>query len=303
MQLFNYRFDSTLFTIGVFDGVHLGHQYLINKLKEKAKQEKLFSGIITFDPPPYIVTDPTSNELQLTDTATKITMLKEFDVDLIVVIAFSNRFRLIEARDFITFLKSNLNMAGILVGNDFIFGRNGEGNVSLLKSLGEQMSFRVYDVEPLTLTKGKISSTCIRRALEQGDIEEVEKYLGRKYSVHGKVVHGDKRGRALGFPTANLFIDGKFAVPCSGVYMTRTTVDLNTYLSATNIGYHPTFKTNKRTIENYLIDYKGNLYGKTIELTFVRKLRDEIEFTSSDQLIKQMKNDLERIKYLNSMKI
>jgi riboflavin kinase/FMN adenylyltransferase len=117
------------------------------------------------------------------------------------------------------------------------------------------------------------------------------------------VVHGDKRGRTLGFPTANLSMDSKIAVPRSGVYMTYSTVDEITYLSATNIGYHPTFKKTTRTIENYLIGYKGNLYGKTIELTFVHRLRDEIKFASSDQLIHQMNNDLEKIKYLDSLKI
>jgi riboflavin kinase/FMN adenylyltransferase len=195
-------------------------------------------------------------------------------------------------------LKKYLRMRGIMVGPDFALGRGGEGNINLLRTLGDEMKFSVEVIPPYTINGEIVSSTLIRQALTQGDMKRVEELMGHHFYLTGKVVTSDKRGRVLGFPTANLDIKPQQALPDNGIYATITRVDGKQFLSATNIGTRPTFGEGKRMLETHLLDYKGNLYGKEIRLEFVRKLRDEKRFVSSEELKTQIEEDVRTVKAL-----
>jgi riboflavin kinase/FMN adenylyltransferase len=183
-------------------------------------------------------------------------------------------------------------MRGIMVGPDFTLGRGGEGNINLLRTLGDEMKFTVEVIPPYMIDGEVVSSTLIRQALIQGDMRRVEKLMGRHFYLAGKVITSDKRGRVLGFPTANLDTKPQQALPGNGIYATITQVDGKQFSSATNIGTRPTFGKGKRMVETHLLNYKGNLYGKEIRVEFVQKLRDEKRFASSEELKVQIEKDI-----------
>jgi riboflavin kinase/FMN adenylyltransferase len=189
-------------------------------------------------------------------------------------------------------LKKHLKMRGIMVGPDFTLGRGGEGNINLLRTLGDEMKFTVEVIPPYMIDGEVVSSTLIRQALIQGDMRRVEKLMGRHFYLAGKVITSDKRGRVLGFPTANLDTKPQQALPGNGIYATITQVDGKQFSSATNIGTRPTFGKGKRMVETHLLNYKGNLYGKEIRVEFVQKLRDEKRFASSEELKVQIEKDI-----------
>jgi len=178
------------------------------------------------------------------------------------------------------------------VGPDFTLGRGGEGNINLLRTLGDEMKFTVEVIPPYMIDGEVVSSTLIRQALIQGDMRRVEKLMGRHFYLAGKVITSDKRGRVLGFPTANLDTKPQQALPGNGIYATITQVDGKQFSSATNIGTRPTFGKGKRMVETHLLNYKGNLYGKEIRVEFVQKLRDEKRFASSEELKVQIEKDI-----------
>jgi riboflavin kinase/FMN adenylyltransferase len=189
-------------------------------------------------------------------------------------------------------------MRGIIVGPDFALGRGGEGSINLLRTLGNEMEFSVEVIPPYTINGELVSSTLIRQALIQGDMKRVEKLMGHHFYLRGKVVTSDKRGRALGFPTANLDIKPQQALPNNGIYATITNVDGKQFPSATNIGTRPTFGEGQKMVETHLLDYKGNLYGKEIRVEFVQKLRDEKRFASSQELKTQIEKDVREVESL-----
>jgi len=189
-------------------------------------------------------------------------------------------------------LNKHLKMRGIMVGPDFTLGRGGEGNINLLRTLGDEMKFTVEVIPPYMIDGEVVSSTLIRQALIQGDMRRVEKLMGRHFYLAGKVITSDKRGRVLGFPTANLDTKPQQALPGNGIYATITQVDGKQFSSATNIGTRPTFGKGKRMVETHLLNYKGNLYGKEIRVEFVQKLRDEKRFASSEELKVQIEKDI-----------
>jgi riboflavin kinase/FMN adenylyltransferase len=195
-------------------------------------------------------------------------------------------------------LKKYLKMQGIMVGPDFALGRGGEGNISLLRTLGDEMKFTVEVIPPYTINGQVVSSTLIRQALIQGDMKRVKKLMGRHFYLRGKVITSDKRGRLLGFPTANLDIQPQQALPDNGIYATITQVDGKQFPSATNIGSRPTFGEGKRMVETHLLNYEGNLYGKEIRLEFAQKLRDEQRFPSSEELKTQIEKDVRKVEAL-----
>jgi riboflavin kinase/FMN adenylyltransferase len=192
-------------------------------------------------------------------------------------------------------LRKHLKMQGIMVGPDFVLGRGGEGDISLLRTLGVEMEFTVHVVAPFTVDGEVVSSTLIRQSLARGDMRKVEKLMGRRFYLQGKVITSDRRGRVLGFPTANLDIKPQQALPDNGIYATITQVDGERFSSATNVGTRPTFGEGERMVETYLLDYNGDLYGKKITIEFVRKVRDERRFPSAEQLIVQMRKDVQEV--------
>jgi riboflavin kinase/FMN adenylyltransferase len=192
-------------------------------------------------------------------------------------------------------IKKQLKMRSIIVGPDFALGRGREGNINLLRALGREMQFSVEVIPPYTINGEVVSSTLIRQALVQGDMRRVEKLMGRYFHLRSKVIISDKRGRVLGFPTANLDIEPQQALPGNGIYATIAQIDGKQFPSATNIGIRPTFGKGEKTVETHLLNYKGDLYGKEIRVEFVQKLRDEQRFPSSEELKAQIEKDVREV--------
>jgi riboflavin kinase / FMN adenylyltransferase len=289
---------ETLLTIGVFDGVHAGHRYLLARLKQRATEIGLLSGVVTFNPHPQSVLHPDRQLPWLTSLEDRIKALRDLGVDTVAVLTFNHEVAMLGARDFLSLLKKYIKMRGIVVGPDFTLGRAGEGNINLLNALGDEMKFTVEVIPPHTIDGEIVSSTLIRQALIHGDMRRVEKLMGRHFYLAGKVVTSDKRGRALGFPTANLEIRRQQALPEYGVYATITQVDGKRFLSATNIGTRPTFGEGKKLVETHLLNYQGSLYDKNIRVEFVQKLRDEKCFASPEELKTQIKKDIRKVEAL-----
>ena len=289
---------QTLLTIGVFDGVHAGHRYLLKGLQQQAAERNLLSGVVTFNPHPQSVLHPHDQLPWLSNLEDRVTTLQQLGLDIVAVLRFTLKVAQLGARDFISLLKKYLKMQGIMVGPDFALGRGGEGNITLLRTLGDEMKFTVEVVPPYTINGQVVSSTLIRQALIQGDMKRVKKLMGRHFYLRGKVITSDKRGRLLGFPTANLDIQPQQALPDNGIYATITQVDGKQFPSATNIGSRPTFGEGKRMVETHLLNYEGNLYGKEIRLEFAQKLRDEQRFPSSEELKTQIEKDVRKVEAL-----
>jgi riboflavin kinase/FMN adenylyltransferase len=289
---------ETLLTIGVFDGVHSGHRHLLRRLRERAGEENLLSAVVTFTPHPQSVLYPHEQLPWLSGLDDRVKAIQELGVDIVSVVTFTPELARLSAKEFISLVKKQLRMRGIMVGPDFALGRGREGSVELLRLLGREMGFSVEVVPAYRINGEVVSSTLIRQALAEGDMGKVKRLMGRYFCLGGKVVTSDKRGRVLGFPTANLDINPQQALPGNGVYGTITQVDGRQFSSATNIGVRPTFGGTRKTVETHLLDYRGDLYDKEIMVEFVQKLRDERHFSSPEELQAQIKRDIEQAKVI-----
>jgi riboflavin kinase/FMN adenylyltransferase len=283
---------DTLLTIGVFDGVHLGHQRLISELLKRAEQRHLLAGVVTFRQHPEDILAPGKSLPFLTDIKTRITLLQDEGIRFIVPLSFTKRLAGLAARQFIALLQKRLRMRGLVIGPDFALGRQREGNIEALRKLGKEMGFSLTIVPPLEINGEIVSSTAIRKAMADGDMKKVRELTGRYFSLHGKVVTGAGRGESLGFPTANLDVNSGQALPPDGVYAGLAHANGKTYRSMTNIGYDPTFGDNERTVEAYLVDYSGDLYGHELSVDFIARLRDEKKFKNAEELRKQVAEDI-----------
>ena len=292
---------DTLLTIGVFDGVHLGHKYLISQLKEHARQQNLLAVVVTFRRHPQEVLSPQTKLPFLTDLDERTNLLKNEGVDTIITLPFTREFAQLSAREFVSLLKKYLRMRGIVIGPDFALGRNREGNANTLRTLGQDMNFSVTVVPPVVINDEVASSTAIRKALADGDMKKVHQLIGRSFSLHGHVITGAGRGVELGFRTTNLDIDPEQALPADGVYATWAYVDDRAYQSMTNIGKCPTFGYNERTVEVYILNYDSDLYGRELKIDIIERLRDEKQFDNVEELKKQITEDVNQgIAILNS---
>ncbi|MFC2059352.1 bifunctional riboflavin kinase/FAD synthetase [Chloroflexota bacterium] len=283
---------GTLLTIGVFDGVHLGHKHLINTLTQKAAERNLISGVVTFRQHPRLLLSPHSKPAQLISFEERATLLKSLGVKIVVPLTFTAELAKLNAREFVMLLKQHLQMQGLVIGPDFALGHGREGDATTLKSLGQELDFTVEAVLPLVLEGSLVSSTAIRETLAQGDISETTKLLGRHFSLSGPVVGGRERGQSLGFPTANIGLNSHLALPNDGVYATRAHFGDRVYPSVTNIGTRPTFSESERTIEVHLLDFTGNVYGQQITIELVERLRPEMKFAGKEELIAQINKDI-----------
>jgi len=285
---------ETLLTIGVFDGVHVGHQALLTRLRDEARRRNLLSGVLTFSCHPQRVLHPESKLLWLSDLDTRVRLIKELGIDFVVPFSFTREIAKLTAREFVQLLKEQLKMRGLIVGPDFALGKNREGDTNYLRKLEEEMGFTVEDVSPV-ISKGEvISSSAIRNALVKGDVSKVERFFGRPYSIRGPVVTGDGRGRTLGFPTANIDVSPEQALPANGVYVTLTCIDNKSLPSVTNIGIRPTFGEGKRMVETFIMDYNRELGGQMLTIDLVEKLRDEKRFDDVEGLKAQMEEDVKQ---------
>ncbi len=290
--------QETIFTIGVFDGVHLGHQSLLTYLKKKAQQNNWLSGVITFISHPETVLG-SQNQLPWLDSLdNRIELIKNLGIDIVIALNFTTELRQLSAREFVQLLKEHLKLRGLIIGPDFALGKNRQGTVEQLRLFGKQMGFNVEVVPPLVINGEVVSSSLIRQVLSQGDMKRAAKLLGRPFRIRGLVVPGDQRGRTLGFPTANLEIKPDQASPGDGVYVTVAYTDSEPLPSVTNIGVRPTFGDGKRMVETYIINHKSELSGKALSVAFIDKLRNEKRFISVDELKTQIAKDVEQAKLI-----
>jgi riboflavin kinase/FMN adenylyltransferase len=286
---------ETILTIGVFDGVHAGHRYLLNKIQQRAAEKNLLSGVVTFSPHPQSVLHPRKQLPWLSNLEDRVQAIQGLGIDIVAVLTFTPKLARLSAQDFVALVKKQLKMRSIIVGPDFALGRGREGNINLLRALGRKMQFSVEVIPPYTINGEVVSSTLIRQALVQGDMRRVARLMRHYFHLRGKVITSDKRGRVLGFPTANLDIKPQQALPGNGIYATIAQVDGKQLPSATNIGIRPTFGEGERMVETHLLNYQGNLYGKEIRVEFVQKLRDEQRFPSSEELKAQIEKDVREV--------
>jgi riboflavin kinase/FMN adenylyltransferase len=285
---------DTLLTIGVFDGVHLGHQRLISELLKQAARRHLLAGVVTFRQHPEDILSPGNKLPFLTDIKTRIKLLQDEGVDFIVPLSFTKRLARLGARQFIALLQKHLKMRGLVIGPDFALGKEREGDINTLRKLGKEMGFSLTIVPPLEINGEIVSSTAIRKAMADGDMKKVHELTGRYFSLYGRVVTGTGRGESLGFPTANLEINSGQALPPDGVYAGLAHTNGKIYQSMTNIGKNPTFGNTQRSIETFLIDYSGDLYGRELSVEFVARLRDEKKFKNAAELKEQLAEDIRR---------
>lgn len=285
---------DTVLTIGVFDGVHIGHQRLMEYVKRQALGEDRLPGVITFRSHPQHVMSPRIPLYRLIPLDERIRLIREMGIELVVPLSFNLEVVQVPARDFVGLLQKHLRMRGLVIGPDFALGRGREGDAIALRQMGKEMGFWVEVFPPQMVDGEVVSSTVIRQALSSGDVGKVTRLLGRPFLLHGRIVHGDERGKQLGFPTANLTFSRGQALPEDGVYVTKAYLGGQPYPSVTNIGKRPTFGENKRTVEVYLIGFSGEIYGEDLRIELVERLRDEKRFSSAEELKAQIGQDVER---------
>jgi riboflavin kinase/FMN adenylyltransferase len=283
-------------TIGVFDGVHLGHQHLIQQTTSEAHRRGYQSAVVTFITHPRDVLHRESGIQYITNLEERQCLLKRQGVDYVVPITFSLELSRYSARKFVSLLCDLLHMKGMVVGPDFALGHGRQGTVTVLREMGEEMGFFIEAVDFVLQSDSTISSTAIRRALADGNVDEANTLLGRPFRLTGTVERGYGRGQQLGVPTANIGIPANILIPGDGVYATWSWLNGNWYPSATSIGIRPTFGECSRTVETYMIDFKGEIYGWPLRLEFVRRLRDELSFPSVKDLVAQMHRDVDEVR-------
>ncbi|MBM3942018.1 MAG: bifunctional riboflavin kinase/FAD synthetase [SAR202 cluster bacterium] len=281
----------TVLTIGVFDGVHRGHRHLLQKLAEKARPDCI-PGVVTFTNHPITVLRPDYQLNYITPLEDKVRLLREQGMELVVALDFTPELAGMSARDFTGALVEHLRLSGLVVGPDFALGRGREGDAACLTKLGAEMGFWVETVPPMLLDGQSVRSRRVREAVRQGDVALAAGLLGRWFSLRGQVVSGDRRGRELGFPTANLAIPSQMLLPADGIYATWATVDGLRHPAATSIGVRPTFGPSRRLVEVYILDFNANIYGREVAVEFVSKLRDQATFSSAAALVEQINGDV-----------
>ena len=283
-----------LLAIGIFDGVHLGHKHLLLKLVEQARQRKILSGVLTFRQHPQDILSSQTKLQFLINITERTNLLRNEGVDTVFPLTFNAELAQLSARQFINLLKKYLKMQGLVIGPDFTLGRNREGNISRLRILGKDMGFTVTVVPPVMINGEVVSSTAIRKALAIGDMEKVLNMQGRSFSLSGQVSSGTRRGSELGFPTANIGVGPEQTLPADGVYATWAHINGKAHQSVTNIGKNPTFGSNQRTVEVYILDQHSNLYGQELKVDIMAHLRNEKKFNTADELKKQIAEDVEQ---------
>jgi riboflavin kinase / FMN adenylyltransferase len=300
--------EGTVVTIGAYDGVHLGHRSVIRLVRQRAAERGLRSAVVTFDRHPAAVVRPESAPRLLTDLEQKLELLADTGIDYCLVITFDEARSQESAEDFVReVLVDCLNAADVVVGEDFHFGHRRAGNVPLLRRLGGELGFEVDGIELVGAESGPgggqapVSSTRIRRALVEGDLALANQLLGRDYEVRGVVALGDKRGRELGFPTANVSVPGDILLPADGIYAGWfERPDGSVHASAISLGRRPTFyvEAHVSLLEAHLLDFDGDLYGEHAKVRFVARLRDEVRFDSAEALVEQIGRDVDRAREL-----
>jgi riboflavin kinase/FMN adenylyltransferase len=285
----------TVLTLGVFDGLHLGHQLIMRTVVERARALGAVPTAITFDPHPRAVLHPESAPPLLQTFDQKIEAFGVLGLEQTIVIRFNREFAQVRAEDFLReVVRDRLQAREVYLGRGFAFGHNREGNIELLRKVSSQLGFRAEEVREVRLRGQRISSSRIRGLLALGQVNLARRMLGRPYGVEGRVVRGRERGRTLGFPTANLRPQNR-VIPRHGVYVTATLIEGQWRRSVTNVGTRPTFETaTEPSVETYVMNWSGDLYGDVVRVRFLHRLRDESKFASVDDLKRRIEHDLMR---------
>lgn len=294
LQSFNQR---SVVTIGSFDGVHLGHQAILNQVKAVAAELGLPSVVMTFEPQPQEFFSGERAPARLMRLREKVDALFEFGVDQVLCLQFNRELRNLTAAEFVrSVLVDGLGTRHLIVGDDFRFGCDRSGDFKMLSEMGETYDFAVQDTETLEVDGQRVSSTLVRQILERGNFERASQLLGKPFTITGRVVYGQQLGRELGFPTANVQLN-RYSAPLSGVYAVLVNIDGAVYQGAANVGLRPTVgDLLKPILEVHLLDFEADLYGRRIEVEFVTKIRDEEKFTSLDKLIESIQRDVKQIR-------
>ena len=294
LQSFNQR---SVVTIGSFDGVHLGHQAILNQVKAVAAELGLPSVVMTFEPQPQEFFSGERAPARLMRLREKVDALFGFGVDQVLCLQFNRELRNLTAAEFVrSVLVDGLGTRHLIVGDDFRFGCDRSGDFKMLAEMGETYDFAVQDTETLEVDGQRVCSTLVRQILEQGNFERASQLLGKPFTITGRVVYGQQLGRELGFPTANVQLN-RYSAPLSGVYAVLVNIDGAVYRGAANVGLRPTVgDLLKPILEVHLLDFEADLYGRRIEVKFVTKIRDEEKFTSLDKLIESIQRDVKQIR-------
>ena len=288
---------QAIVTSGTFDGVHIGHQKILSRLMESARQSGGQSVVVTYWPHPRLVLAPShQHELRLLSTIDeRIAELSKFDLDYLLIIPFTKEFASLSPEAYVQqILLSTLHTKKLVIGYDHHFGRNREGNFDFLQANATRFGFSIEEIPRQDIDDVGVSSTKIRQALEEGDVNQARRFLGRPYSLTGPVVEGKKLGRTIGYPTANLRVEEPFKlIPATGVFAVRVKVEDSVFGAMLNIGYRPTVGGTSLAIEAHLFDFSGDLYGKQVQVDFVERLRDEQKFSGLEELKAQLAKDKE----------
>lgn len=292
--------EPTVISLGKFDGIHRGHELLLEQLLKK-KQEGYATVIFTFDTPPKKALDSEDAKV-LTTNEEKMHMFDSFGIDYLIECPFTPEVMNMEPETFIEMLVKNLSVKCIVAGEDFCFGRNRRGNYRMLQDFAEKFSYEAIILSKMKEEERDISSTFVREEVMAGRIEMANKLLGYPYFVSGEVKHGNRIGRTIGFPTINLIPPENKLLPAYGVYITKVTIDGIVYSGVTNVGCKPTIEgKNPVGIETYILDFVGDVYEKVVIVTFIKKIREERKFPNLESLLEQMRLDVQEARYYFSL--
>lgn len=287
---------ASVVTVGVFDGVHLGHQTIMRIVKADAIERNARAVAVTFDRLPEELTHPETEARYITTLDQKLELIAEQGMDQAVVMRLEQKLLDMPAERFIAdVLCEKLRTTQLVVGTNFAFGKGREGNLDLLRRAGHDLGFEVVGVSPIKLDGFPVSSTVIRRLLSKGDVERANELLGRPFALEGEVVPGEGIGQALGFPTANIRVPERQVIPAKGVYAATVRLDEAGWIGAINIGTRPTVDGAGVVVEVYIVGFSGNIYGKKLKLEFHHRLRDELRFADIEALKRQIREDVDRI--------
>jgi len=283
---------ETVVTIGVFDGVHQGHRHLLRQVVEQAG-DRYIPTVVTFSNRPVTVLRPGTEPSYLTTLDQRIDLIKQQGIELVVCLEFTLELAEVPAADFAKLLAGSLKMKGLVLGPDSALGKDRQGDLAFMRKQGEELGFWASSVDPVEIEGQPVKSRRIRDAVASGNMAVCPELLGRNHLLSGTVVVGDQRGRTLGFPTANLDVDPQLLLPGDGIYATWAIIDGKRHQAATSIGIRPTFDLTQRLVEVFIMDFSEDLYGKTVGVEFITKVRDQEKFDGLDALIKQINQDVD----------
>jgi len=303
-QITKYSNDQeTILTIGVFDGVHKGHQLLFEELNDIASKTTHHSTAITFTNHPSTILNSNYLPNYIDDVDKKIGLIKDFNVNSVIPITFNNSIANLTAEKFMEILKRKINIHTLVLGHDFAMGKNRQGTKKEIVNIGSKYNFFTANVLPYKQNNIIVSTSIIKKMISNGEVHNVSKSLGRNFEISGKVIKGFSRGKQLGYPTANIEIQNNIIKPGNGIYATHSTINKKKYFSCTSIGMAPTFKEQKYSIETYILDFEKSIYSQNITIEFIEKLRDEIKFENIDTLKTQIQLDIEKTKTILNKQI